>query len=100
MDEFTPSDPSQHDLVVSFISLGAGIDRGVHQEFRAYLDSLSDKVSYEAVPQGYEGEGDYRIDFQDIGAEERQAIVGTIRKICAQSSLVTVQTGDGEEEGR
>jgi hypothetical protein len=61
-------------LLVSFYSIGAGIDTKTAQAFdnfiSAYKTSSSKLITYERIPWGREGELDYCISFVELGKSE------------------------------
>lgn len=76
--------------VVSFISLGAGIDRNTAQEFEEFLSTEYPDLSYEANPAGREGEIDYCFDLSDLSDEEQAAFQTESNQILQKSKLVQI----------
>lgn len=77
-------------FIVSFISIGAGIDRNMQKEFKSFLHTKYPHISYEVSPAGYEGEGDYCFDLSDLSEEEQAAFREESIKLLAKSRLVEI----------
>ena len=80
--------------VVSFISIGAGIDNDTAQEFEEFLKTKYPDLSYEANPAGREGEIDYCFDLSDLSSSEQAAFQAESSEILQKSKLV--QTSEQE----
>lgn len=76
--------------VVSFISIGAGIDNDTAQEFEEFLSAKYPDLSYEANPAGYEGEIDYCFDLSDLPSEQQAAFREESTKMLEKSKLVQI----------
>ena len=77
-------------FVVSFISIGAGIDRDAVQEFEDFLSTKYPDLSYEANPAGYEGERDYCFDLSSLSEAEQVAFREESNQILQKSKLVQI----------
>ena len=77
-------------FVVSFISIGAGIDRDTVKEFEDFLSTKYPDISYEANPAGYEGERDYCFDLSDLSEEQQAAFREESTQILQKSKLVQI----------
>lgn len=77
-------------FIVSFISIGAGIDRNMQKEFKSFLHTKYPHISYEVSPAGYEGEGDYCFDLSDLSEKEQAAFREESIKLLAKSRLVEI----------
>jgi hypothetical protein len=88
-EEMTAS--PQYDFVISFISHGAGIDMATYDRFSTYLKSLGDKVTYERVRWGMEGEVDYCINLSEIIDVEREKIHSTFNQMLRDNQLVIIE---------
>lgn len=82
---------SQYDFVISFISLGAGIDMSSYKLLNVYLESLGDQVTYEQVPWGMEGEIDYCINLNEINDIDREDITNKLHEMLHGSKLVIIK---------
>ncbi len=76
--------------VVSFISIGAGIDDDTAQEFEEFLRTKYPDLSYEANPAGYEGERDYCFDLSDLSEEQQVTFREESTQILQKSKLVQI----------
>ena len=76
--------------VVSFISLGAGIDDDTAQEFEDFLSTEYPDLSYEANPAGYEGERDYCFDLSNLSEEQQATFRQQSAQILQKSKLVQI----------
>ena len=76
--------------VVSFISIGAGIDDDTAQEFEDFLSTKYPDLSYEANPAGYEGERDYCFDLSDLSEEQQVTFREESTQILQKSKLVQI----------
>ncbi len=77
-------------FVVSFISIGAGIDRDTVKEFEDFLNTKYPDLSYEANPAGYEGERDYCFDLSDLSEEQQAVFREESTHILQKSKLVQI----------
>lgn len=77
-------------FIVSFSSIGAGIDRNMQKEFESFLHTEYPHISYKVSPAGYEGEGDYCFDLSDLSEEQQAAFREKSIKLLAKSRLVEI----------
>ncbi len=77
-------------FVVSFISIGSGIDRDTAKEFETFLSTKYPDIPYEANSAGYEGERDYCFDLSDLSEEEQTAFQEESTQILQKSKLVQI----------
>lgn len=77
-------------FVVSFISIGAGIDRNMEREFKSFLRTKYPQLSYEVSPAGYEGEGNYCFDLSDLSEEQQAIFREESLKLLEKSRLVEI----------
>ncbi|MDJ0659057.1 MAG: hypothetical protein QNJ42_06145 [Crocosphaera sp.] len=77
-------------FVVSFISIGSGIDRDMAQEFETFLSTKYPDIPYETNPAGYEGERDYCFDLSNLSEEEQTAFQKESTQILQNSKLVQI----------
>lgn len=84
--------PELYSLVVSFYSIGAGIDAPVAREFDYYVrdfqEQHADNFYAERVPWGREGEVDYCIQFPTLNKERAREFVSKATEITANSKMV------------
>jgi len=86
--------PELYSLVVSFYSIGAGIDAPIAREFDFYVrdfqEQHADYFYAERVPWGREGEVDYCIQFPTLGKEKARDFMDTVNEIIAKSNMVHI----------
>jgi len=85
------ADTRSFDFVVSFASIGAGIDDQTRAEFVALLERLGDDVRYAEVPWGMEGEVDYCIDLTERTDAQAPAIEAELRQLAERGKYVTIE---------
>lgn len=88
LTELEAQDPRM--FVVSFISIGAGIDRNVQREFEDFLRIKYPQMSYEVSPAGYEGEGNYCFDLSSLSEEQQATFREDSLEILKKSQLVEI----------
>lgn len=77
-------------FVVSFYSIGEGIDEKVHSAFVNFMDSYPKKISYEPIHWGREGETDYCLLLKELLADEQKVFIQKAKELLAKSSLVHI----------
>ena len=78
-------------FVVSFYSIGQGIDGTVHGEFLKFLDSYPKKIAYEPTHWGREGEIDYCLSLTELSATEQTEFIKKANNILSKSKLVHIK---------
>ena len=76
--------------VVSFISLGAGIDHDTAQDFEDFLSTEYPDLIYEANPAGREGELDYCFDLSVLSIDQQATFRQKSAQILQKSKLVQI----------
>lgn len=79
-----------YDLVLSFYSIGAGIDNEAKESYDKFLDSYRDKVSVEETRWGREGEVDYCLKLSGLSEGEKNDFVEKSRNLLEKSKLVHI----------
>ena len=91
-------------IVVSFISIGEGIDFEVAESYKQFIDtwkSASGKsVTYETVNWGREGETDYCIDMTNISDNESKKFLSETQQRLKNNNLVKIDTNQKCREAR
>ncbi len=77
-------------LTASFYSIGSGIDWKVNDEFVKFLDSYPQKIAYEPIHWGREGEIDYCLKLTGLSTSEQNDFVKKAKEILSNSSFVHV----------
>ncbi|MBI3501267.1 MAG: hypothetical protein HY063_05675 [Bacteroidetes bacterium] len=75
-------------FVVSFYSIGQGIDGAAHDEFVKFLNSYPKKISFEPKHWGREGETDYCLALSELNSAEQTEFITKAKVILAKSKLV------------
>jgi len=75
-------------FIVSFYSIGQGIDLKANDEFVKFLDSYQKKISYTPTHWGREGEIDYCLALTELSASEQTEFVKKANEILSKSNLV------------
>jgi hypothetical protein len=68
-------------LVISFYSIGQGINTNKHEKFQAFLTNYSPKIKYESVKWGREGEIDYCFQLSELSAVQQAEFVNKAKEI-------------------
>lgn len=84
----TPKEETTIRYVVSFYSIGQGIDGKANDEFVKFLDSYAKKISYTPAHWGREGEIDYCLALTELSAAEQTEFVKKANELLAKSKLV------------
>jgi hypothetical protein len=77
-------------LVVSFYSIGGGIDEKLHGEFVKFLDSYPKKIAYDPTYWGREGEVDYCLKLSGLSSSEQDNFLKKAKEMLSKSTLVHV----------
>lgn len=87
-------DSLRYSLVVSFYSIGEGIDFIVYQEFelliRQFEEDQKEKFIFQRYPWGREGEIDFCIRLEKMSEEKQKSFIAEAGKITSRTKLVHV----------
>ncbi|MBI4931886.1 MAG: hypothetical protein HY841_14080 [Bacteroidetes bacterium] len=87
-----PANPKEENerFVVSFYSIGQGIDSKVNEEFVKFLDTYPNpkKINYSPSHWGREGEVDYCLTLKELTPAEQTEFVKKATELLAKSKLV------------
>jgi len=75
-------------FVVSFYSIGEGIDRKTHDQFVKFLDTYTPKITYAPAQWGPEGEVDYCLSLDALSPTQQAVFVKKTHEILGISKLV------------
>ena len=79
-------------LRISFISIGAGIDRSAVQHFHEFLKTFEVKhalkLNYTTINWGREGETDYCFKLSELNVSQQNDFVKETKEVLKNSSLV------------
>lgn len=77
--------------VVSFYSIGEGIDGKVKDAFVKFLESYPKKIAYTPAHWGREGEIDYCLALNELSGAEQTEFIKKANEILSKSRLVHTQ---------
>ncbi len=77
-------------LVISFISIGTGIDGDSHDAIKKFIADHAKKPAVETFRWGREGEVDYCLQLKELSSKEQKAFVEEIKKLAGKSELVQI----------
>lgn len=90
--ETSPKVEKASTLLVSFYSIGGGIDVKNAQSFdnfiSAYKTESGKSIAYDRVPWGREGELDYCVSFSDLNAQETKQFIDASEKKIQDCKMV------------
>lgn len=75
-------------FVVSFYSVGGGIDLAIKDEFVRFLNAQPKKIAYEPQTWGREGEVDFCFGLKELSAAEQASFIKKANEILSRSKLV------------
>ncbi len=82
-------------LVVSFISIGQGVDQKAIEQFNQLIADIEQKkqvkINYEKIPWGREGEVDYCFNLSELDKETRQLFLTKTDELLSKNTLVKVE---------
>lgn len=84
----------EYSMLISFFSIGSGIDYERKKEVDAYFRQLEGDqvdISYEKVGWGREGEVDYCVDLSKLKESQQKVIIEKVKEIAKKSSWIDVQ---------
>lgn len=89
------SNQKTYDIVVSFISMGEGIDEKTRDElvksFKLKIDEFKTRVNVEQVPWGREGEIDYCFTLDNLTDSQKKELKKLIKQIVKDNQLINYQ---------
>jgi len=88
------TDPDKYRLVVSFYSIGEGIDSKNKENFDVFLKNRSQKIIFEQTPWGREGEVDYCFKLNELTSPEQTDFVKKAKEILGKSTLVRINENE------
>ena len=72
---------AKYRLIVSFISIGEGINMEVQKSFEKFVASYSPKVAFETNKWGREGETDYCLQLTELSSVQQDELVRKVKEI-------------------
>ncbi|GAB4255853.1 MAG: hypothetical protein Kow0079_12800 [Vicingaceae bacterium] len=89
------SNQKTYDIVISFISMGEGIDEKTRDElvksFKLKIDEFKTRVNVEQVPWGREGEIDYCFTLDNLTDSQKKELKKLIKQIVKDNQLINYQ---------
>ena len=83
-----------YDMIISFISKGAGIDRDMRDKVDAALQSFNEKHKIDLNPEilgwGREGEVDYNFVAKNLSTSQKKELASKIKEVVGSSDMVHV----------
>ena len=87
----TSSSTENIDLVVTFFSKGAGIDRNTYAEFTNFLTDQHPDLDYSESTHGREGETDFCFDLSSFKKDDKNKFLTEAKAILSKSEIVRIQ---------
>ena len=85
-----PQQEDNYRLVISFYSIGEGIDTKVHEVYKNFLSTHPKKIAFEPTKWGREGETDYCLKLNELTPAEQDEFVKKSKDLLAKSKLIHV----------
>lgn len=83
--------PGKYALVVSFISIGAGIDGASYDKIDAFIKNHPKKPAVITIQKGREGERMMYLELTELSKKEKKAFIKDIEKLGVNEKLVKFQ---------
>jgi hypothetical protein len=75
---------------IAFTSHASGIDAQKHDEIETYIKNHPKKPVYVTVPQGREGEREFRMHLKELSKSEQKAFIEEVKKLAQGSDRVII----------
>lgn len=99
--ETSASKDSSYRFVVSFISIGSGIDKKAKSQYEQFLKDFELKnnvtISYEKKYWGREGEINFCFMLNELKNEEQESFILQSKNLLANSTLVRFQESNSQK---
>lgn len=90
-----PSEIAVYDIIVSFISKGAGIDRGAVNDVNNVITQFSKKngveVMYKKEAWGKEGEMDYNFNLKNLSTADKQGFIKAVEAVVSSTDMANIK---------
>jgi hypothetical protein len=80
----------KYKVVVSFTSIGSGIDAKKHDEIEAFIKNNKKKPAYDVIKMGREGERDFCLHLKELTKDEQTSFIAELKKLAEGSDRVKV----------
>jgi len=91
-DNVTQQEEVTYDMIISFISKGAGIDRDLKEKIDGVLKSFNEKNKTNLKPEilgwGREGEVDYNFIAKNLSTSQKEALASQVKEAIGSSDMV------------
>lgn len=91
-DEVEAQKQAYNNLVISFYSIGEGINAKAADTIESFMGEYSKKINkaipYSKISWGREGEVDFCISLKELQGEERKIFVNETRRLARQFELI------------
>ena len=71
-------------LVISFFSIGEGVNLKVNEEFEKFISAYSPKVKHELVAWGREGEKDYCFKLTELSSVQQEEFIRKAKEVATK----------------
>ena len=88
--ENSPKNFERYRLVVSFFSIGEGIDGKTKAEFENFLNNYPKKINYHPSHWGREGETDYCLLLSELSSEEQASFISQAKELLSNSNKIHI----------
>lgn len=90
----TAVEDGTYDMIISFISKGAGTDRVLKPKIDGIIEAFNKEngvaLDYEKVGWGREGEVDYNFNFKNLSTKQKKDFIAQIKAAVGSSDMVFV----------
>lgn len=77
-------------VVVSFVSIGSGIDGNRFDAITNFVNKHAKKPAYDIIQKGREGERDYCFHLKEMNKDEQKAFIDELRKMAQGSDIIHI----------
>ena len=89
--EITPKKKTKYALVISFISIGHGIDGASYDKIDAFIKNNPKKPAVTINQRGREGEKMMYLELSELSKKEKKAFIEDVEKLIVNKDLVKIQ---------
>lgn len=77
-------------VVISFISIGSGINGPKYDEIKGFIDKHPKKPAYDEIPAGREGEREVCMSLKEMNSSEQAEFIKELKKMAEGADRVSV----------
>jgi hypothetical protein len=89
--EITPKKEVKYAVVISFISIGSGIDGVSYGKIDSLIKNNPKKPTVARARTGREGESTMSLELKELSKKEKKAFIKEVEKLAANKNLVKIQ---------